>query len=279
MHLGRAPRQHHRGHADRASAASPRASAARRPGRPGRTGLPQRPADCRARQARWNSWASDTEELDELPRRLISASDAERSRLERAIARQVVPHLQPLPDRLRRAAVAPDRRRPRLGHHARPARRFAEHRARVAPRDHPRRVPGPARPIRPSHCRRLPAHAHREAPTVWWSRTRPAAGVSIRASRRRRTSASPRRCATWATRSSSSLSVEDERLRVVVTGTTTGRFRSATSVTASKPPAGPCRCTSRAAGSRSTHGCRSFAAALPQLPRPHEAEPVRTPTW
>ena len=41
-----------------------------------------------------------TVELDNSRRRLISASDAERSRLEQAIARQVVPHLQPLPDRL-----------------------------------------------------------------------------------------------------------------------------------------------------------------------------------
>jgi signal transduction histidine kinase len=35
-------------------------------------------------------------------RRLISAGDAERSRLERAIDRQVAPHLTPLPDRLDR---------------------------------------------------------------------------------------------------------------------------------------------------------------------------------
>jgi signal transduction histidine kinase len=34
-------------------------------------------------------------------RRLISAGDAERSRVERAIAQQVTPHLAPLPDRLR----------------------------------------------------------------------------------------------------------------------------------------------------------------------------------
>jgi signal transduction histidine kinase len=33
---------------------------------------------------------------------LISAGDAERSRVERAIARQVIPHLAPLPDRLRK---------------------------------------------------------------------------------------------------------------------------------------------------------------------------------
>jgi signal transduction histidine kinase len=39
-------------------------------------------------------------ELAESRRRLITAGDAERSRLERSIARQVVPHLVPLPGRL-----------------------------------------------------------------------------------------------------------------------------------------------------------------------------------
>jgi signal transduction histidine kinase len=42
-----------------------------------------------------------TRELDQSRARLISAGDAERSRVERAIARQVIPHLAPLPDRLR----------------------------------------------------------------------------------------------------------------------------------------------------------------------------------
>jgi GAF domain-containing protein len=42
-----------------------------------------------------------TRELTESRRRLITAGDAERSRLERSIARQVVLHLAPLPDRLR----------------------------------------------------------------------------------------------------------------------------------------------------------------------------------
>ena len=42
-----------------------------------------------------------TRELDQSRARLISAGDAERSRLERAIARQVLPHLAPLPERLR----------------------------------------------------------------------------------------------------------------------------------------------------------------------------------
>ena len=46
-----------------------------------------------------------TDELMDSRRRLISAGDAERSRLEHAIAGQVVPHLQPLPEQLRRLSV------------------------------------------------------------------------------------------------------------------------------------------------------------------------------
>jgi signal transduction histidine kinase len=42
-----------------------------------------------------------TDELAESRRRLITAGDAERSRLERAIARRVVTHLAPIPNRLR----------------------------------------------------------------------------------------------------------------------------------------------------------------------------------
>jgi signal transduction histidine kinase len=44
-------------------------------------------------------------ELAESRRRLITAGDAERSRLERSIARQVVPHLLPLPGRLDKLAA------------------------------------------------------------------------------------------------------------------------------------------------------------------------------
>lgn len=47
-------------------------------------------------------------ELSESRRRLISAGDAERSRLERAMARQVILHLEPLPDRLHQLSD-PDR--------------------------------------------------------------------------------------------------------------------------------------------------------------------------
>lgn len=42
-----------------------------------------------------------TQELVQSRARLISAADAERSRVERAITRQVIPHLAPLPERLR----------------------------------------------------------------------------------------------------------------------------------------------------------------------------------
>lgn len=42
-----------------------------------------------------------TDELAQSRARLINAGDAERSRVEHAIARQVLPHLAPLPDRLR----------------------------------------------------------------------------------------------------------------------------------------------------------------------------------
>ena len=50
--------------------------------------------------------ARRTGELADSRRRLISAGDAERSRLERAIDRQVAPYLTPLPDRLDRLALA-----------------------------------------------------------------------------------------------------------------------------------------------------------------------------
>ena len=49
-----------------------------------------------------------TLELVESRRRLITAGDAERRRLERAIAREVVPHLEPLPTRLEGLARSAD---------------------------------------------------------------------------------------------------------------------------------------------------------------------------
>ena len=49
--------------------------------------------------------ARRTGDLSESRRRLISAGDAERSRLERAIDRQVTPHLAPLPAQLRGLAL------------------------------------------------------------------------------------------------------------------------------------------------------------------------------
>jgi signal transduction histidine kinase len=57
--------------------------------------------------------ARRTDELAASRRRLISTADAERRRLERAIGREVLLHLQPLPDRLRRLSSArPDVERP-----------------------------------------------------------------------------------------------------------------------------------------------------------------------
>lgn len=50
---------------------------------------------------------TSTLELAASRRRLISAGDAERSRLEQSIARQVLPHLQPLPARLEHLARDP----------------------------------------------------------------------------------------------------------------------------------------------------------------------------
>ena len=50
--------------------------------------------------------ARRTDDLSESRGRLIHAGDAERSRLERAIDRQVAPHLAPLPGQLRRLSVA-----------------------------------------------------------------------------------------------------------------------------------------------------------------------------
>ena len=60
--------------------------------------------------------AHRTGELDDSRRRLISAGDAERSRLERAIARRVIMHLEPLPQRLRQLSHhQPDPAGPMIG--------------------------------------------------------------------------------------------------------------------------------------------------------------------
>ena len=53
--------------------------------------------------------ARRTDDLSASRGRLINAGDAERSRLERAIDRQVAPHLAPLPGQLRRLSVAQPR--------------------------------------------------------------------------------------------------------------------------------------------------------------------------
>ena len=65
--------------------------------RPGGDRVPQREPDGRADRRASNSCGFGTLELAESRRRLITAGDAERRRLERAIARDVVPHLEPLP--------------------------------------------------------------------------------------------------------------------------------------------------------------------------------------
>ena len=164
-----------------------------------------------------------TDELAESRRRLITAGDAERSRLERAIARQVVPHLAPLPNRLRQLSNLDRSRHNRCGRRtARAAGRVAEHRPRGAAGDHPGRLPGPARPLRPPDSARLAARPSREYRPGWWSRTPPSVGASTRGSRLRRTSAWPRRPATSADPVVVVLSAPDDQLQLVVSGSGRG---------------------------------------------------------
>ena len=150
--------------------------------------------------------ARRTQDLAESRRRLISAGDAERSRLERAISRQVTPHLAPLPDRLRHAhrdrarRGAAGRRRP--DHRPGRPRGLPEHGAGGAPRDHPGRVPRPAPTVRTAGGPGLPRRTGRRRGS---SRRRPVGApgdASTRASRPRRTSAPRRRPATSTSRSS-----------------------------------------------------------------------------
>lgn len=56
-----------------------------------------------------------THELAQSRARLINAGDAERSRVEHAIARQVITHLAPLPDRLRRLSESDEHALRELG--------------------------------------------------------------------------------------------------------------------------------------------------------------------
>ena len=104
-----------------------------------------------------------TDELAESRRRLITAGDAERSRLERAIAEQVITHVAPLPNRLRQLS--------NLDAHATTtvdaatacaAGGVAEHRPGSAAGDHPRSLPGPAHPLRPPHRARLSPRSSQE---------------------------------------------------------------------------------------------------------------------
>ena len=106
-------RHHHRDDAARSPLRPREHAAAGRPGRPGR--LAFRNARLTAElSAEVEQLAGDTGELAESRRRLISAGDAERSRLERAIGRQVAPHLAPLPDRLRQLSQPGARRGSRV---------------------------------------------------------------------------------------------------------------------------------------------------------------------
>ena len=122
--------------------------------------------------------ARRTDDLAESRRRLISAGDAERSRLERAIDRQVAPHLAPLPDQLHGLSVA-GRPTPTgdAGELAGIA-ALAEHRAGGAPGDHPRRLPGAARPLRPARGPGLARGESRRRRVASWSRSRPPGGAS-----------------------------------------------------------------------------------------------------
>ena len=107
-----------------------------------------------------------TDELAASRRRLITAADAERSRLERAITREVLLHLQPLPDRLRQLSSArPGAKSPVDPVLARAAGRVAEHSAGGVARDHPRRLPRPARPLRTSHGAHVAARPDRQRPS------------------------------------------------------------------------------------------------------------------
>ena len=100
------------------------------------------------------------QELESSRVRLISAGDAERRRLERDIARQVVPHLQPLADRLHELAIAPDAATTPATTDLDPL-VASLNSALEALREITRGVfPAQLARSRPSDCRRLPAHAH-----------------------------------------------------------------------------------------------------------------------
>ncbi len=97
-----------------------------------------------------------TGELSESRRRLINAGDAERSRLELAIAGQVLPHLDQLPDRLRQLSAVDDAGTASDQSAPRPLGRRPELSTGIAAGDHPGRLPCPARPLRTSHRPPIP---------------------------------------------------------------------------------------------------------------------------
>ena len=218
------------------------------------------------------------QELESSRVRLISASDAERRRLERDIARQVVPHLQPLADRLHELAIAPDAATTPATTDLDPL-VASLNSALEALREITRGV--------------FPAQLARSGlPTAVGSLLTRTAGthrlaVEDSASGRRfdpRVEAAAYFCAAEAVRDMGepvvvSLSVEDDRLRVVVTGHEDGAL-----------PLSHIRDRVEATGGTVSMRVEGGRVALdawlplirrgaPQLPRPREAEPVRTPTW
>ena len=167
---------------------------------------------------------SHTHELAESRRRLISAGDAERSRLERAIARQVIPHLAA-------AARTGCASCPPLDPHGTAALDAASleplveslNTALEALREITRgRVPRPARPLRAPHGARVAARPDRQRRSAGRSRTPPSAGASTRASRPRPTSAWPRRCATSEAPCVVVLDARADQLQLTVSGTDGG---------------------------------------------------------
>ena len=161
-----------------------------------------------------------TGELQESRRRLITAADAERARLERSIAREVVPHLEPLPEALTElagsAATGLDGRR------LDPLLAAATTRAGGAARDHQGRVPRPAGQVGPGAGAPVTPRSHRGGlPRRRSGRCRRG---STTGSRRRRTSAWPRQCAAWARRWLSPSASCGGELEVVVTGCDDGEL-------------------------------------------------------
>ena len=213
--------------------------------------------------------ARRTDDLAESRRRLINAGDAERSRLERAIDRQVAPHLAPLPGQLRRLSVARART-----DDAAVTRLIADRDARLdqcraggAARDHPGRVPGAAHPGRPAGRTGLP---RRDEPAATGRLVVEESAAARRFSPR--VEAAAYFCAAEATRDLDDpvlvLAVEDDVLRLVTTGVIAVASPTTTSATGWSRPGGPWR-------SRWITDAPSSRLSCQTTPPP--ADPVRTP--